>query len=111
MALDPGGRVWLAYGTDTGLSTATCAQSCETANAQWQEAVVDTNQELDDTQQPNPVPGCGLGHWSLGKDVSLALDASGAPRVTYSARHLVLCSGHVETDIEWTRFSLVSPAQ
>lgn len=108
MALGAGGQVWLAYGTDAGLSVAACASACESDGAQWRQAVVDTNQGLNDTQQPNPVPGCAPGHWSLGKTVSLALDSAGAPRVAYDARHLVLCSGaHVETDIAWARFSLV----
>jgi|GEM_PF-5828443 len=106
LALEGQGRPRLAVKTDQGMAYASCDTGCESSGGTWTQGTVDDVTQLATATPPS---GCGVVGWVFGDEeggagVSIALDPQGNPRLGYDARHLVLCSGQVETSIEWPRF-------
>jgi hypothetical protein len=107
LALDAQGHPRLAVKTDEGMGYAWCDAGCQSSGGSWTLGAVEAASQLATATPPS---GCGVVGWTFGDEaggagISLALDPQGNPRLAYDARHLVLCSGHVETSIEWPRFS------
>ncbi|HEU5014451.1 MAG TPA: hypothetical protein VFT66_18145 [Roseiflexaceae bacterium] len=120
LALDSQNRPRIAYeatqnGSSGVMEYVTCDTACDTSSAIWKPQVFDSVAALNASDPVTTTVICSnptMPTWSLGYWASIALDASGRPRIAYDAHHLWYCSysngAHVETDIAWARFAQVN---
>jgi len=118
LALDAQDRPHLAYyvddisGSTYGLGYSACTAGCEGSSPNWEVEFVETSDELDAS---NPVPltgSCTLSVWlEVGHEPSLALDAAGQPRVSYTAKHYQGGQCSIHEDIRLVRFAMPGGSQ
>lgn len=120
LALDGQNRPRLAYhapmAAGFGLYYGWCNTNCEANTAGWQaqemEASEEVNAELPIPPWPGcafpecdpPIPPCTVSTWDTGVRPSLALDATGRPRIAYDANHEQGGACGTFTDTKLTRF-------
>lgn len=120
LALDGQDRPRIAYhapmAAGFGLYYGWCNSNCETTAAGWQaqemEPSEEVNAELPIPPWPGcdfpdcdpPIPSCTMSTWDTGVRPSLALDASGRPRIAYDANHEQGGPCGTFTDTKLTRF-------
>lgn len=113
LALDAQGNPSVAGGTEDssnsqyGAALARCTAGCLDSNATWKAAFVESD---EDATTANPVPldkGCSISAWAVGKEVSLALDAAGSPRLAYDAIHSQGGTCAVHEDVEMVRVAVL----
>lgn len=96
LALDSAGRPHISYlNDDSGyqIGYATCTAACETSSPSW----TDRHLESPLSYPKAPAPGCAFPFWYVISPTSIALDASGNPRIVFGARLLQTCSTIRET--------------
>jgi hypothetical protein len=90
LALDGLNRPRIVYREDTpdGLGYAWCTANCELNTAVWQVAHVESGVDLDAEWDILPPLSCSTSAWYAGYRPSIALDASGNPRIGSEGKHL-----------------------
>ena len=90
LALDAQNRPHIVYHEDTpdGLGYAWCTANCELNTATWQIAHVESGTELEAEWDILPPYNCSSAYWYAGYRPSIALDASGNPRIGSEGKHL-----------------------
>jgi hypothetical protein len=124
LALDGQNQPRIAYhapmAAGFGLHYAWCNVNCATSVQGWQYQEIEpseaVNQELPIPPWPGcsfpecnpPIPPCTISTWDTGMRPSLALDASGHPRLAYDADHQQGGACGTFTDTKLTRFALLN---
>ena len=83
LALDAQNRPRIVYHEDSpdGLGYAWCTANCELDTATWQIARVESGADLEAEWHMLPPYNCSSAYWYAGYRPSIALDASGNPRI------------------------------
>lgn len=115
LALDPNDHPRIAYTLDYNIGLAYCDDAhCETGEHEWGLTKVEAGSDM----KPDEIflyTNCNVGAWFL-HDPSLAITASGSPRVAYQARDISGGTGRPEnpnvecvagTDMTWSRLAFL----
>ena len=107
LALDAQNRPHIVYHEDTpdGLGYAWCTANCELNTATWQIAHVESGTELQAEWPMLPPYNCSSAYWYAGYRPSIALDASGNPRIGSQGLHLHGGTCTVAEDYKAVRFT------
>ncbi len=107
MALDAQNRPRIVYHEDTpdGLGYAWCTANCELNTAVWQFAQVESSADLQAEWDILPPANCSSAYWYAGYRPSIALDASGNPRIGSEGLHLHGGGCTVAEDYRAVRFT------
>ena len=110
LAVDAQNRLHLAYYAEDmtqsiyGLGYTVCKANCTTGTPTWEDSFVETDSSLEISDPITPNPGC-LSYWlDVGKDPSLAVDATGQPRFGFTAVHYQGGTCSIREDIRLVRY-------